>query len=435
MPEKKIWTKVINGKKFITNQEMSLPSGQGHKKVFMIKWGQYMFACFTSRKEQLAWWTNTHKKMQKSGKPFEAYEVMYVDSPCSFFADIEVYCPLKADYIDSLKARIMSGVTSRCEELDEHSLVWSEDHRETKGFYKISFHVVGESRLFRGIVNNGPMARLAAEVNTISEKIFEDYPDISSSPKEQREMSVLDMGVYTKNRSMRGSKASKGVGSRGFLPCEGSEERDLEDFFICKDIPVDDYRDYDFVPNKIIESAQQRAVAVDMIQTRKVAPTAAQSDLERQIQSYLSATQNTDTIKVVFNGLYGAQEIPSYRVDGSGRSCHVCDKVHGSNGAFVKELPTKALLYTCMSSMRSEILPIFGRVLKTARVLDTIDPEDGRVPDIRTIKDKCINIIAGMNTGKTYRANQLVEALGDTLTAKMRGEDHGKGMPPGSCEF
>ncbi|CAM9894241.1 unnamed protein product, partial [Ectocarpus sp. 4 AP-2014] len=57
-----------------------------------------------------------------------------------------------------------------------------------------------------------------------------------------------------------------------------------------------------------------------------------------------------------------------------------------------------------MSSMRSEILPIFGRVLKTAKVLDTINPEDGRVPDIRTIKDKCINIIAGMNTGKTYRA-------------------------------
>ncbi|CAM9437293.1 unnamed protein product, partial [Ectocarpus sp. 13 AM-2016] len=74
---------------------------------------------------------------------------------------------------------------------------------------------------------------------------------------------------------------------------------------------------------------------------------------------------------------------PSYRVDGSGRSCHVCNKLHGSNGAFVKELPTTALLYTCMSSMRSEILPIFGRVLKTAKVLDTIDPEDGRVPDIR----------------------------------------------------
>lgn len=430
MTENKFWTKTINGKKFITNQERSLPSGKGHKKVFMIKWGQYLFACFTSRKEQLAWWTNTHKKMQKSGKPFEAYEVMYGDSPCSFFADIEVYCPLKADYIDSLKARIVSDVTSRCEELDEHSLVWSEDHRETKGLYKISFHVVGGSRLFRGIVKNGPMARLAVEVNTVSEKIFEDYPDISSTPKEQREMSVLDMCVYTKNRSMRGPRASKGVGSRGFLPCAGSEGRDLEDFFICKDIPVDDYRDYDFVPNIIIESAHQRAVAVDRIQTRKVAPTPAQSDLECQIQSYLSATQNTDTIKVVFNGLYGAQELPSYRVDGSGRSCHVCDKVHGSNGAFVKELPTKALLYTCMSSMKSQILPIFGRVLKTARVLDTIDPADGRVPDIRTIKDKCINIIAGMNTGKTYRANQLVEALGETLTAKMRGEDHGKSMPP-----
>lgn len=96
----------------------------------------------------------------------------------------------------------------------------------------------------------------------------------------------------------------------------------------------------------------------------------------------------------------------------------------------MKELPTKALLYTCMSSMRSEILPIFGRVLKTANVLDTIDPEDGRVPDIRKIKDKCINIIAGMNTGKTYRANQLVEALGETLIANSRVDDPGKSMPP-----
>lgn len=83
--------------------------------------------------------------MQKAGEPSEAYEVMYGDFPCSFLTDIEVYCPLKADYIDNLKGRIVSDVTSRCEELEEHSLVWSEDHRETKGFYKISFHVVGGS--------------------------------------------------------------------------------------------------------------------------------------------------------------------------------------------------------------------------------------------------------------------------------------------------
>lgn len=196
---------------------MSIPTGRETNKFFMVKWGQYMFACFKSRKEQLAWWTNTHKKKQKAGAAFEAYEVMYGDFPCSFFADIEVYCPLQADYINSLKARIVSDVTSRCEELDEHSLLSSQDHRETKGLYKISFHVIGGSRLFRGVVKDDPTARLAADVNMISEKIFEDYPDISSSPKGQRGMSVLDMGVYTKNRSMRGPKGSKGIGSRGFL--------------------------------------------------------------------------------------------------------------------------------------------------------------------------------------------------------------------------
>lgn len=429
MPEKKVLTKVINGKKFITNQQMSLPPKHENKRFFMVKWGQYYFTCFKTRNEQLAWWRNTYEKKVKAGAAFEAYEVMYGDFPCSFFADIELYCPLNADYIERLKARIVSDVTSKCEELEEHSLVFLEDHRESKGLFKISFHVIGGSRLFRGVVTNGPMARLAAQINTISGELFEDYPDISSSPNGQRGLSVMDMKVYSKNRSMRGHKASKGTGSRGFAPCARSEGFALEDYFICRDIPMEDDRDYDFVSNIIVETRQQRAMSVDKTQTRKVAPTAAQRDLERQIQSYLNATQSTNSIKVVFNGLYGTQEVPSFRVDGSGRFCHVCDKVHESNGAFVKELRNKALLYTCMSSMRSTILPIFGRVLETAKVLGTIDPEDGRVPDIRTIKDKCVNIIAGMNTGKTYRANQLIESLGEYLTTKMRFEDLGKIMP------
>ena len=53
------------------------------------------------------------QEKRKAGAAFEAYEVMYGDLPCSFFADIDVYCPLKADYIDSLKARIVSDVASR----------------------------------------------------------------------------------------------------------------------------------------------------------------------------------------------------------------------------------------------------------------------------------------------------------------------------------
>lgn len=192
---------------------------------------------------------------------------------------------------------------------------------------------------------------------------------------------------------------------------------------------VDDYRDYDFVPHKINESKQQRTMAIERIQTHKVVPTEQQRGLESQIQSYLRATQRTESISVVFTGLYGTKELPSYRVDGSGRFCHVCDKVHGRNGAFVKELEGGVLLYTCMSSMRSVRLPIFGRVLKHAKVLDTKDPKDGRVPDIRTIKDKCINIIAGMNTGKTYRANQLVESLGEYLTTKTSLNNPAKSMP------
>lgn len=429
MREKKVFTKLINGKKFISNQDMSLPRHNDKKPVFMTKWGQFLFTCFDSREKQLEWWIDTLKRKRKAGAAFEAYEVIYGDAPCSFFADIEVYCPVNADYLDRLQDRIVTDVTNRCEELDEHCLVFSENHRKSKGLFKISYHVIGGSRLFKGVVTNGPMARLAAQLNTISEKIFEDYPEISSSPREQREMSVLDMGVYTKNRPMRGICSDKGDGGSGFRPCDNSKGRPMEEFFICQDIPIDDYRDYDFVPNKINESKQQRAMAVDKVQTRKVEPTEQQRGLESQIQSYLRATQNTDSITVVFSGLYGPKELPSYRVDGSGRFCHVCDKVHGSNGAFVKELENKVLLYTCMSTLRSVRLPIFGRVLKHAKVFDTIDPEDGRVPDIRAIKDKCINIIAGMNTGKTYRANQLVEALGEYLTTKKSLKDLGKSMP------
>lgn len=429
MPEKKVFTKLINGKKFISNQDMSLPRHSDKKQIFMTKWGQFLFTCFDSREKQLEWWIDTLKRKRKAGAAFEAYEVIYGDAPCSFFADIEVYCPLDADYIERLQERIVTDVTSRCEELDEHSLLFSENHRKSKGLYKISYHVVGGSRLFRGVVTNGPMARLAEQLNTISDKIFEDYPEISSSPREQREMSVLDMGVYTKNRPMRGICSDKGDGGKGFRPCDNSKGRPMEEFFICQDIPIDDYRDYDFVPNKINESKQQRTMAIERIQTRKVVPTEQQRGLESQIQSYLRATQRTESISVVFTGLYGTKELPSYRVDGSGRFCHVCDKVHGRNGAFVKELEGGVLLYTCMSSMRSVRLPIFGRVLKHAKVLDTIDPKDGRVPDIRTIKDKCINIIAGMNTGKTYRANQLVESLGEYLTTKKSLNNPAKSMP------
>lgn len=129
MREKKVFTKLINGKKFISNQVMSLPRHNDKKPVFMTKWGQFLFTCFDSREKQLEWWIDTLKRKRKAGAAFEAYEVIYGDAPYSFFADIEVYCPVNADYLDRLQERIVTDVTNRCEELDEHCLVFSENHR------------------------------------------------------------------------------------------------------------------------------------------------------------------------------------------------------------------------------------------------------------------------------------------------------------------
>ena len=144
---KKIVSKKINGKIFVSSQEASLPCNHNEKDFFMIKYGRFMFHCFRSRKDQLGWLASTRAKKYE----YEIYEVMYGDKPCAFYADIEVYCPSNSTYIDELSQRIITDFTKACEMRDEHDLRWIERHRITKeGFIKVSFHVRGGTRIFRG---------------------------------------------------------------------------------------------------------------------------------------------------------------------------------------------------------------------------------------------------------------------------------------------
>ena len=404
---KKIISKKINGKVFVSSQDASLPHNHQNKDFFMMKYGQYMFHCFKSRSEQMKWLKDTKAKPQYD---FEMYEVLYGDRPCSFFADIEVYCPIKASYIEELANRILHDVNKECEANDEHDVLWLENHRKSKdGYMKISFHVKGGSRLYRGVVTHGPMATLATSINKVSENIFRDYPEIRSDLSEgPRKVSVLDMKVYTKNRPMRIIGSYKKRGEEGLKPCDISKGIPDEDFLIALDIPMSDYQDYTFVDNEIKETSCEKAIRTDHIRTVKVAPTSEHESLRKQIQDHLRSSQESENIHVSFEGLYGDDELLNFRVDGSNRKCSVCNKTHGSNGAYVKQLKNKDILYTCMSSFNSIRLPIRGRLVKKTQK-ETINPPDGRVPDLRDYDEKCISVIAGMNTGKTYRANEIIE--------------------------
>lgn len=406
---KKVWSKKINGAVFTSSQDASLPHNHEKKDFFMMKYGQFLFHCFKSREKQIKWIKETKAK----GYEFEVYEVLYVDRPCSFYADIEVYCPENASYIDDLTKRIMKDFTDACEKHDEHDLRWTQHHRKTKdGYFKVSFHVRGGTRLYKGVVTHGPLLHFAEKINEISEGIFNDYPDIlydlAPGP---RKISILDMRVYTKNRPMGLIGSAKNPGEEGFKPCDISKGRPIEDFLICNDIPREDLCDYTFVENIVYKSEKEERIVKDRMCTIKVAPTPQIESLRVQIQEHLTNTQGDPTLSVSFEGLYGPNELLNFRVNGSNRFCNLCNKSHNSNGAYVKQLKSKDILYTCLSSYTSIKLPIHGRLTKK-EPLCTISPPDGRVPDLRNYTEKCISVIAGMNTGKTYRVNQVIESYG-----------------------
>lgn len=425
---------IIGNKTFYNRQNGAIG---GHTSPgYLMKWGQTLFGFFTTRKEMEEWYLTVKVDCFSKGEPFVPLEVIYDAQRCGFFADIECLAPLDmdADDVETLKSDIMVGVNEayKSRGLSSDALVWSKNHRKQaeKGVLKISFHVVGRDVDFIGTDKNSDLGHVAKKMNRECRTVAEKYPHVSFSTcgKTRKNINVLDLTVYSRNRAMRTIYSSKeGAESSCFLPCAGFEDVPLSSWWIVRDVDSqgvvheepwtdDDEKALSNVLGKALTAHTYDGPAFQsfIASTSKTPSTADQRKLAERLQTHFRDLQQDSTITVNFYALYskdGFSPKDAYRIDGTSRNCHPCGRTHTSNGGGILDLGSDRFLYRCFAGERAVAFSLGGEsenVGGDVIPVTLVEPDDGRVPSILGRSEKVIHITAGMGSGKTYRVEEYI---------------------------
>ena len=427
--------KIINGVSFYNFQSGAVNGAQ--LPGYLVKWGTKLFGFFAERKHMEKWFETTMKYCSENQKPFPPLEVIYQSQRCGFFADIEGYISNDSCVDEeSLKRDIISHVCEayNARGLDPSQLKWVENHRIDleKRRTKISFHVIGRDVDFVGCGKDSHLARVAKKMNhSVRSFITEKYPDVEFSRcgKTGKPINVFDLSVYSENRAMRTVYSSKeGSFDSRFVPCEGFEHDDLSSFWIVRDIDDVSRRvhcepwtreDEEALkntggPGKSFLPGIRQFRASDHI-SRKANGDSQQLEVEKKLQTYFRDVQGDPTIQVRFHGKSvrdGLPDTDTYRIDGNERNCAPCRRVHHSNGGFIFHIEGNEFRYICPGN-NWKATPVFVEIGTSDPVpppdhMELDESDNGMVPSILDIEEKCIVINAGMGTGKTYRVKEYI---------------------------
>lgn len=399
---------------YFTPKNMPVTS-QDH--AIFIKYGMTEFSSFPTREQYHRWFLEYKSYCEENNTAFKIFELIVDGRPTAFYADIEGYSPIDAceDELLMIQHNIKEAFRNKYALLggDADDLIWMEDHRESDGKQKTSFHVIGRDKKFLDVKRGGAMRQFANKLEPmVTAEVLAMDMTIDFWSKSLKRYSVLDMCVYHSQRPFRTLGSSKYANSRGFVLCEECKYRDFRDCFINLDIPPEDLHNHRFITAEPASPTSTRTTSTRAtpsgrpLRDHRVVHQDATPEHEatmRRIEHILTTDYNHRLTDIKFTGLY--MDMDQYRIDGI-RDCPVCAAVHDSNGAYIRDLQNGQFLYKCLTPgpNNTEVVCISG-----AREIAKEKPsEPVYLQSLQGIPAKCVAVCAGMGVGKTH---QIVEYI------------------------
>jgi hypothetical protein len=416
---------IRHGKKFYFKFD-HMPEESRNAEVF-LKYGEKQHSYFRRFPDYLRWFFEYKSVCKQTGVPFKLYEYITDNTAICFYCDIEGYSD--PDISPGEHLFIQNAILDAFTEVyasmgrDPDRVVFLEDHRIGKrpiersskvmeAKMKTSFHALCNDVLFN---ETASAKAFAVDFNErLSAKVVSLGLNIDFGEKQE----VLDMCVYHHKRAMRSEGSQKDASSKGFTLCERSKNASTEDRFITKNIPRAQFHTRDFLKlepvKKVVKTRPPKKGKAVRVDSQKINPDSPKiGHLDRRIiQHFLEEYGSDQDIEVKYMGVDGDSN-HQYRLDGSYRYCLSCLRHHTSNGSVLTYNGDEFYTYTCMVAGMPSSRLVIPETLAPPKELEYCVTEDNRVPSYKDDDTKCIDIRAGMGTGKTFQYEKRLEVKSD----------------------
>lgn len=409
---------ILGGHRFYPNIRREGELAQ-NAQIF-VKHQRTWFSFFDKLDFFLNWFQDHRQECRINNLPFRVSERVQDGLVYAFYADIEGVSPLalpqsKLEDARYALKRVIKEVYREFGLQYDH-LVWMEDHRESKGKIKTSYHMIGSQDLFVDVVRRGSMHALAHDLNVaISRRVRDLNLPIEFKYDQKLDIfSVLDMSVYHSGRELRALYSVKddAVG-KGFTLCEDSLDFDLEDCFVTKDIRADECMDYDFInyeSNQLKVHKKRQNLHVRR-KKQHADRTPERCLTEKVLLKHIREVFKDTTSTIRFDGVYSfmGECYDQYEHKGPERKCPVCRRDHDGNRGLISDLGAGNFKYKCMSESAPPRINADIQIQKdgtfgSKRKMDYI-------PSFADIRSKCITIKAPMGAGKSFQTMRFLEGL------------------------
>lgn len=445
------------GKWFYERQAEMLHSAPEYDVAIYIKFGRFHFTWFESLDEFWDWYFRAREECSRDKRAFPVFEILRTGRDMCFIADLEVYCPPETHWIQLQK--IEYTVKNLFREAygkyaDADNLVITQnsrmsEHKKERGgeeepMYKISLHFLGKSEVFDEMHTSCGMKALADLVNT--HLVTEIGDLVTKYDIALPGGSVLDMGIYSRNRPMSLIGTAKKLGGGAFARTEESKHVPIKGCIVTQQFAGD--VSYFKLPDDLREAVDGTPGTTKKnrrnVPTKQLAHkprTRETSEMEQLLLDYLQR-EFGDSVTVTHNGLYGGQD--SYAVRGHRECCPCCKDSHDSNRAFLTHHGGLFFRYKCMNPHTPRTVELDLREFHRSRS----PPQAPRyLPPFTHVKSKVISISAPMRSGKTYQIEKDIDdkkpkrvlvitcrrGMATSLTGRFRGftnyQDHQQGLP------
>lgn len=391
-----------------------MPASSQDDAIF-IKYGMTEFSSFLTHEHFYKWFGEYHECCRQSKHAFKIFELVMHGRPTAFYADIDGYSPVDTSEDELLMIRHTLKDVFRTKYAllggEADKLIWMEDHRESGGLQKTSFHVVGRDKKFTDVKNNGSMRIFADRLNSmVTPEVVAQGLNIRLWDKTKNKDSVMDMHVYHSKRPLRTLYSSKYSNARGFVLCEECRYRDFRDCFINLNIPPEDFHKHHFIMlSKEAPSTTGTTTTRRLPLDRQVVHQEATSEQEatmRRIEHVLSTDYNHRLTAIKYTGVY--KRMDQYRIDGI-RECPVCGIVHDSNGAYVRDLENGQFEYQCLTAGPNN--KGLGCIASTEKTRQEKPVQSHYLQSLLGIMQVCVAVCAGMGVGKTHQIVEYIRSL------------------------
>ncbi len=415
---------IRHGKKFYYKFD-HIPEESKNAQIF-FKYGAKEHSYFMHHSDYVRWFFEYKVECKKKRVPFMLYEYITDNTAICFYCDIEGYSDPNISPGEHLNIQnaILDAFTEVYESMgqDTSKIVFMEDHRIGKrkvekgsdikvDKMKTSFHALCNDILFTETASAKAFAvgfnkLLSEKVNSLGLNI--DFGE---------EKDVLDMCVYHHKRGMRTEGSQKDSTSKGFTLCERSKHASIEDRFITKNIPREQFHNKMFSKLEPVKKQVKPRVPKETTSKNEggtILQSASRTEyFEKKIQEHFLEEYGRDQdIKVKYMG-YDGDGYHQYRLDGNHRYCLSCLHHHTSNGSVLTYVEDELYTYNCLVPDMPSSRLMIPKVLAPSRKLEYCVTEDNRVPSYKDDDTKCIDIRAGMGTGKTYQYEKRLEVKSD----------------------